>query len=311
MKLVNYKMKHRLGSWRIGFSDNEKVIDIQDTYKKMLISKQETDLANAIEFVLPADPNQFFTIGSSAIEKAKEVDAYYQQEGEVTFFSREDIILGTPIPEPSKIICVGKNYADHAAEMNSDIPEYPVLFAKFSNALIGPEERIEKSAATKKLDYEVELGIVIGREASQVNRNEAYNYIAGYTIGNDISARDLQMQTPQWLQGKTLDKSTPIGPWVVTSDEIRDPSQLTIRSIVNGEERQSSNTAQLIFNIPFLIEFISGLITLKPGDIILTGTPDGVGVGMNPPKFLNDGDMVTVEIENVGQMENRVIEQAH
>ncbi len=161
-------------------------------------------------------------------------------------YSREEVRLLTPVPEPSKIICIGKNYADHAAEMKSDVPEYPVLFAKFANSLIGPEDVIEKSPKTSQLDYEVELTAVIGKEASRVKRENALKYIAGYTIGNDISARDLQTRTPEWLQGKTLDRSTPVGPWIVTADEVGDPGDLTIQSQVNGNVRQSSSTSKLI-----------------------------------------------------------------
>src|SRR5699024_4864701 len=147
-----------------------------------------------------------------------------------------------------------------------------------------------------------------GKEASHVKREEALDYIAGYTIGNDISARDLQKRTPQWLQGKTLDRSTPVGPWVVTADEVGDVGNSSVYSYVNGEERQSATTEKLIFDIPHLIEFISSLITLKPGDLIMTGTPDGVGMGMEPPQFLNDKDTIGVEIDKIGWMENRVSE---
>ncbi|WP_369403454.1 fumarylacetoacetate hydrolase family protein [Gracilibacillus boraciitolerans] len=183
----------------------------------------------------------------------------------------------------------------------------PVLFSKFNNALIGPEDEIYKSDATEKLDYEVELAVVIGAKASKVKKEDALDYIAGYTIGNDISARDLQKRTPQWLQGKSLDHTTPIGPWIVTTSEINDPGNLSIKSYVNGEPRQSSNTKQLIFDVQYLIEFISNLMTLDPGDIILTGTPGGVGMAMNPPKFLEADDLVTLEIDKIGKLENKVI----
>ncbi|PAV27748.1 2-hydroxyhepta-2,4-diene-1,7-dioate isomerase [Virgibacillus profundi] len=308
MKLVSYKLRNSPGDYRIGCMFEEKVIDLQDAYRKLLLSKQEKD-SNTIDHIFPASPESFYSIGSSVIAKAREAYDYIKENNEEdVFLTKEEIILDTPNPNPSKVICVGKNYADHVAEMASDIPEFPVLFAKFNNAIIGPDDAIEKSSFTKKLDYEVELAVVIGKEASHVSKEDALNYIAGYTIGNDISARDLQKRTPQWLQGKTLDRSTPIGPWVVTIDEIEDPASLSIRSYVNGEERQSSNTSHLIFDIPYLIEFISNLITLKPGDIILTGTPDGVGFAMKPPQFLKDGDVVALEIEKIGRMENRVIE---
>ncbi|GGB46950.1 hypothetical protein GCM10011409_25600 [Lentibacillus populi] len=308
MKLVSYKFIDKAGTYRIGCVINGKIADLQDSYHALLSSKQDKDSIHSIEYLLPADPNIFFSMGNRAIERA--IAAYDYLAGhmeEVLMYDREEVRLHTPISTPSKIICVGKNYAEHATEMKSEIPDNPVLFAKFSNALIGPEDAIEKSSSTSKLDYEAELAVIIGKEASQVKREEALNYIAGFTIGNDISARDLQKRTPQWLQGKTLDHSTPIGPWVVTIDEVSNPGNLAIRSFVNGEKRQDSNTKHLIFDVPYLIEFISNLITLKPGDIILTGTPNGVGFAMDPPQFLQDGDVVTLEIEGIGRMENKVI----
>lgn len=309
MKLVSYKFINKPGPYRIGGIINGKIVDMQEAYRRLLISNQEEDLANSIENLLPSDPSQFFSMGISAIGKAKEAYNYIvDKDEEGITFEEEEICFGVPIPNPSKIICVGKNYADHVAEMQSDIPAFPVLFAKFNNAIIGPEDDIEKPAFTSELDYEVELAVVIGKTASKVNKEEAFNYIVGYTIGNDTTARDLQKRTPQWLQGKTLDRCTPIGPWLVTADEVGDPSNLSISSFVNGEKRQASNTSHLIFDIPFLIEFISNLITLKPGDIILTGTPNGVGFAMNPPQFLNDGDIVTLEIEKIGKMENKITE---
>lgn len=308
MKLVSYKLKGKPSSYRVGFMLDEKVMDLQEAYRQLLLSGHDKDLSNAIENVLPSDPTHFFAAGNRIIDKAKKAHTYAKNNSTEGFvLDQEEVLLSTPIPAPAKIICVGKNYAEHAVEMQSDVPEFPVLFAKFSNALIGPEDSIEKRDVTEKLDYEAELTVVIGKEASQVKKEDALDYIAGYTIGNDISARDLQKRTPQWLQGKTLDKSTPVGPWVVTADEVGDPSNLSIRSTVNGEERQSSNTNKLIFDIPFLIEFISNLVTLKPGDIILTGTPNGVGVAMEPPQFLKDGDVVQIEVEKIGQLKNKVM----
>lgn len=276
------------------------MVDIKKAYKHLI---QSSDI--------PSDPNTFFQIGQQAILKAKKVYATLEDRMDSSDFvyKTNEVHLSTPISNPGKIICVGRNYVDHAKEMKGDIPEIPVLFSKFSNALIGPEEPIEKSPLTNKLDYEVELTVVIGQKATNVKKEEALDYVAGYTIGNDITARDLQKRTLQWLQGKTLDRSTPIGPSVITPDEIGDPSQLFIRSYVNGEKRQEGNTRELIFNIPYLIEFISELITLRPGDLIMTGTPEGVGAGMNPPGFLEVGDIVTCEIENIGKLENKVIEK--
>lgn len=312
MKLVSYKLKGETDEYeyRIGCIIDDKVIDVQESYRLFLLSRVEQVMVQSIEEILSADPTEFFSIGESAIERAKEACAFIQDHEDKNdyFIDRDKVTLGTPNPDPAKIICVGRNYVEHAKEMDSDVPEFPVLFGKFSNALIGPEDEIEKSLYTEQLDYEVELGVVIGREARRVSKDAAYDYIAGYTIGNDITARDLQKRTPQWLQGKSLDRSTPIGPWVVTADEIKSPDQLVVRSFVNGEKRQESDTSKFIFDIPFLIEFISHIMTLQPGDIILTGTPDGVGVAMDPPQFLQAGDVVTLEIEQIGLLENKVID---
>lgn len=308
MKLVSYRHKDDSGPFRIGFFIDEKVFDIQKSYQ-LLIESREEDLIESIETFLPADPNIFFSMGIHTMDRAKKAFDYIMNEleNEDISLERDQVNLGVPISNPGKIICIGQNYADHVAEMKSDLPEYPVLFAKFSNSLIGPEDDIEKSPLTDKLDYEVELVIVIGKEASEVSKQDAFNYIAGYTVGNDTSARDLQKRTPQWLQGKSHDRSTPIGPYVVTPDEIKDPENLGIRAFVNGEKRQESTTKELIFTIPTLIEFISSLITLEPGDIIFTGTPHGVGAGMNPPQFLDTGDVVTLEIDEIGKLENKII----
>lgn len=310
MKIINYKAKNNEKSWRIGCLHDGRIIDLQDAYQKLLISQAEEDTVTTINSIFPADPTQFFKAGTPLLAHAKSAYNYALQHlNEVKVLERSQVEIGTPIPNPGKIICIGRNYADHAIEMKGDIPTIPVVFGKFSNALIGPEDAIEKPAATEKLDYEAELVLVIGKEASHVKEENALEYIAGYTLGNDTSARDLQKRTPQWLQGKTIDRTTPIGPWVVPAEVIGDPSNLAIKSFVNGEERQSSNTEELIFSIPYLIEFISNLIRLEPGDIIMTGTPDGVGTAMNPPQYLKSGDVVTIEIEKLGKLENNVIEK--
>ena len=307
LKLVSYRQKGDSAPFRTGILIDGKVFDVQDSYRKLLQAREE-DLIASIETFLPSDPNEFFSLGKDAIERAQSAFDYIVQDrsGDFVSFSTDQVNLGVPIPNPGKIICVGQNYADHVAEMNSKLPDHPVLFAKFSNALIGPEDHIQKSPLTDKLDYEVELVIVIGKETSQIKKENVLDHVAGYTIGNDTSARDLQKRTPQWLQGKSHDNSTPIGPYIVTADEITDPENLGIRAFVNGEKRQESTTQHLIFDIPTLITFISDFITLQPGDIIFSGTPDGVGAGMNPPQFLNAGDVVTLEIDEIGTLENRV-----
>lgn len=214
--------------------------------------------------------------------------------------------MAAPLDTPGKIICVGLNYRDHAEESGMAIPTSPILFTKFANTVIGPGEPIVIPPFTTQVDYEAELAVVIGRRAAQVSVDEARSYVAGYTCANDVSARDLQFADGQWYRGKGLDTFCPLGPRLATPDEIPDPQDLGIRCIVNGTTLQDSTTAQMIFSVDEIISFISQGITLEPGDVILTGTPVGVGFARTPPIFLADGDVVRVEIDGIGALENPV-----
>lgn len=215
------------------------------------------------------------------------------------------VTLEAPIRRPSKIIAVGLNYLDHCLEQNLTPPERPTLFTKFSTAVLRPGGEIRwDPALTQKVDYEAELAVIIGRTARRVPIERAYDYAFGYTCLNDVTARDLQKSDGQWVRGKSLDTFAPLGPIVVTTDELADPHGLPIRAWVNGELRQNSNTDQLVHNVPALIAFCSAAFTLEPGDIITTGTPGGVGVFRDPPVFLAPGDRVVVEIEGIGRLEN-------
>jgi acylpyruvate hydrolase len=220
-----------------------------------------------------------------------------------------DLRLRPVIPRPAKVICVGLNYLDHVNESRRDLPAYPVLFTKFAASLTGAFDAIPCPPESTAIDYEGELVIVIGRRARRVSRDQAMDVIAGYTVANDISMRDFQNRTHQWLQGKAWDASTPVGPFLVTPEEIGDPGALTLRTTVNGEVVQEASTAQLIFDIPTLVSAISEFAALEPGDLILTGTPGGVGFRREPPLLLGPGDVVTVEIDGVGRIENMMVAQ--
>ena len=211
-----------------------------------------------------------------------------------------------PFARPSKIVCVGLNYVDHAAESKMEVPTRPLLFAKWPNALIGPGQPIVLPAEAKEVDYEAELGIVIARTAREVSVDDALDFVAGYTCANDVSARDVQFADGQWTRGKSFDTFCPVGPALVPAAEIADPQTLRIRCLVNGEALQDASTTDMIFPIAELIAYISDGIQLEPGDLILTGTPPGVGFARTPPIFLEDGDEVTVEIEGVGTLTNPV-----
>ncbi|MEN8506285.1 MULTISPECIES: fumarylacetoacetate hydrolase family protein [Paraburkholderia] len=214
--------------------------------------------------------------------------------------------LGPPIPVPAKVLCIGLNYRDHVAETGRADPKAPDVFAKFASTLIGPMGDIDCTAITSNLDFEGELAIVIGRPCRHVDAADALSYVAGFTILNDITARDLQYKGTQWLAGKALDSSTPCGPALVTLDEIGDPQRLDLSTRVNGIVMQSSNTERMIFPIRHIISYISYFLALNPGDIIATGTPEGIGSKRTPPVWLKAGDTVEVQIEKLGCLRNVV-----
>ena len=218
--------------------------------------------------------------------------------------------LLAPIPRPPKIVCVGLNYRDHAAETGQAIPEVPTIFAKFPTAVTGPGHPVVLPKASSKPDYEAEFAFVIGRGGRHIAEDRWRDHVFGYTIFNDVSARDFQRATSQWTMGKTFDTFAPFGPWIVTADEIEDPHQLDISLTLNGETMQSSNTRNLIFGVPKLIAFLSSVFTLEPGDIVSTGTPAGVGFARKPPRYLQPGDRMVARIEGIGALENPVVAES-
>ena len=213
--------------------------------------------------------------------------------------------MSVPIPRPGKIVCVGLNYRDHAEEQGAELPAAPLLFAKFTTALIGPGDSIVIPSIVTKCDYEAELGVVIGTSVRNVSKENALEAVAGYVVANDVSARDLQFADGQWTRGKSPDTFCPVGP-LVPAAEIADPHALGIRATLNGETVQDSTTANLIFGIDEVVSYVSRTSTLEQGDLILTGTPAGVGVFRNPPRLLQPGDEITIEIDGVGSITNPV-----
>ena len=213
------------------------------------------------------------------------------------------------VGKPGKILCIGQNYRNHINELNDKPPEFPIIFSKFMNSLAANDDDIPLPLNTKQVDYEGELGIVMGKEASMVPEKEALSHVFGYFIANDITARDIQFRTTQWLLGKTCDKFLPTGPSIVTADEVQNPQNLSIKTYVNGEIRQNSNTSNMIFSCSYLISYISQFIKLEPGDVISTGTPEGVIMGFPEKKriWLAEGDVVEVEIEGFGKLRNRFV----
>ena len=222
-------------------------------------------------------------------------------------YKLKDVHLCAPVPRPQKVMAIGLNYADHIAESGAQKPEKQIWFAKLGNAVNGPFDPIQIPKASTAIDWEAEMVFVIGKRCRHVTKEKAHEVIFGYACGNDISVRDWQFHTPQWLVGKSFDTHAPIGPWIVTADEIGDPHALGIRCLVNGETKQNSNTKNLVFNCFDQIAYLSQAMTLEPGDMVFTGTPGGVGQSMKPPQFLKVGDTVRIEIDKIGAIEAKMV----
>lgn len=258
-------------------------------------------------------------LNAAAFDLPRDMTALLQADAKTWMFLRDDaagmepdfaldaVTLNAPVPRPAKVLAIGLNYMDHIKETGREPPEHQIWFNKQRTCIIGPGEAIRIPQVSDQVDYEGELGVVIGRRCRNVPRSRAYEVIAGYIVGNDVSVRDWQRRTPTMTLGKSFDTHGPTGPWIVTTDEIPDPHNLAIKTWVNGEVRQNASTAEMIFKIPDQIAHISQVFTLEPGDIIFTGTPAGVGMAMDPKGFIKPGDTVRIEIEGVGVLENPVI----
>ncbi|HEY5576550.1 MAG TPA: fumarylacetoacetate hydrolase family protein [Clostridiaceae bacterium] len=282
MRLLNFKKDNEI---RLGIKTEKGIIDVEKE-------------AYAYSMRAPVTMEQVISGGEKALMELREI-----VKKEVDTISEKNMIYAPCVTNPEKILCIGLNYKPHAAECDMKIPEAPILFSKFNNALSAHNDVVELPKGAHKFDYEAELVIVIGKEAKNVSKEDALTYIFGYTTGNDLSARDLQFVSGQWLLGKTSDGFAPLGPYVVTADEI-DPNNLEIKCEVNGITQQSSNTSYMIFDCAAIVSYISQFMTLKPGDIIFSGTPDGVILGY--PEFqqvwLKSGDKITVSIEKIGRL---------
>ena len=287
MRILQFYLEDKI---KLGIKTERGIIDVEQAASLLSIEAPKT-----IEEVIIG--------GDESLQALKELSTK-----EVSFIKEENLSYAPCVTSPEKIICVGLNYVNHAKESNMEIPSSPVLFSKFNNALSGHNQTIQLPSNAEKFDYEAELVIVMGKEAINVSKEDALSYVFGYTVGNDLSARDLQFRTGQWLLGKTCDEFAPIGPEIVTADEL-DPTNLSIQCKVNGEVRQSANTRDMIFDCATIISYLSQHLTLKPGDIIFSGTPDGVILG-NPEEqqiWLKSGDEVQVIIENIGTLTNRLV----
>ncbi len=287
MMLVSYRLSDSDTAWRAGIMRDQEVVDAS-----AYVSNDGRSYSSVQELLPLLD------------ELCVWASQQFDMENRV--LSLETLELGPPVPNPDKILCLGVNYREHAAEAQQEIPVVPLVFAKFRNSLTGPTSPILLPSVSKLIDYEGELAVIIGKRCKAVAEQEALQYVAGYSIMNDVTARDIQAQTSQWTAGKALDTFAPMGPGIVPTTEIADPQALTLITRVNGQEVQHDRTANMIFSVAAAIAFLSSLMTLEPGDIIATGTPAGVGFKRTPPLFLQDGDVVEVEIERIGRLRNPV-----
>jgi acylpyruvate hydrolase len=314
MKLVTFAYR---GIQRVGLLEAERIIDVNRAYAALLAQRGELRACAMADALVPADMIGILEAGEPGLAAIREALGYvreglgageqaeaWRRDGVV--FTTSEVLLKAPIPRPGKLILLGLNYRDHAEETGQKIPEVPTLFSKYNNSVIGPGEAILIPRATEQIDYEAEFAFVIGRRGRDIPRERALDYVAGYTIVNDVSARDYQFVTSQWMVGKTFDTHCPMGPALVLKDEIPDPHNLDLRLTIGGEVLQKSNTNQLIFKIPETVEYLSRIMTLEPGDVISTGTPAGVGFTRKPPRWLRPGETVRVEIAGLGVLENPV-----
>jgi 2-keto-4-pentenoate hydratase/2-oxohepta-3-ene-1,7-dioic acid hydratase in catechol pathway len=269
------------------------------------------ELAKHSNISIPERLEDFIALGVEGIQKAENMLKQAVQKDLKSISAKHDeVCFLAPMTSPPKIICMGLNYRDHVSEQKTTIPDEPVIFMKPRTTIIGPNENIVKPSFVKQLDYEAELAIVMGKEGKNIPVSEASVYIFGYTILNDVSARDIQFKDKQWTRGKSFDTFAPTGPCITTVNQLQNTSNLSIKTWVNDEIRQNSTTQNMIFNVCQIVHHISRVMTLEPCDIIATGTPAGVGFAMKPqPKFLQSGDTVRIEIEGIGTLQNRIIEE--
>jgi len=279
MKIAQFKTKTAEGN-RLGLLKGDVIIDITE--------------------VAP-DTLSLIKAGSVALQAAQNITAKAAYG--------LDAVEYLPPVNPGKIVAIGRNYHDHAVEGGSEPPKSPLLFTKFVNSLNAHNALVTLHSISEQIDFEAELAVIIGKRASRVSEADALDHVFGYSCLNDVSARDLQFSDGQWVRGKSLDGFAPLGPFITTKDEIPDPQTLKIEGILNGETMQSSNTKMMIFNVAYLIQYISQAITLEPGDVIATGTPEGVGVFRKPPRLLQNGDVFEVVIEKVGLLRNKFVSQ--
>jgi acylpyruvate hydrolase len=297
MKLVRFSTQGQAP--RLGALQGERIADLQASLAATLGRRGVVRAQEIAAALIPGSTRQFLEGGVAAREAVAGITEWVTVDA-------KSARLHAPIADPGKFICIGLNYKDHAEEAGQAIPKEPPIFAKWANAIIDPGEPILRPRGSNALDWEVELGVVIGKTARYVSREQALDCVAGYTIINDVSARDFQFLTTQWMAGKIFETAAPVGPYIADREEIPDPHVLSLKTFVNGKQMQNGNTKTFIFDVTYLVSYLSKLMTLSPGDLIATGTPPGVGFAMKPPVALQPGDTCRLEITGLGVLENPV-----
>jgi acylpyruvate hydrolase len=311
MRLVVYSLN---GHVALGGLLLDKVVDLHQAHRRALIHAADHDELAVADLRVPPDMEGLLQGGDTSMAAARRALTFVENRhlggdpGKLCH-SIADVELLAPIRRPGKLICVGLNYRSHLAEIAESAPQYPILFHKSATSIIGPEQAIVLPRISEQVDFEGELAVVIGRRGKYIPEPDALSFVAGYTCANDVSAHDIEFRTSQWTSGKMLDSFCPLGPVLVTRDELPGPGCLHLKTILNGQTVQDACTSDMVFSVPFLISYISSLATLEPGDVILTGTPAGIGCNQRLPVFLQAGDHISVTIEGIGVLSNPVVEE--
>lgn len=303
---------------RVGALVDGTVIDVTAAYAAALAAEAHPRAAGVAAAILPPDMRQILEGGGAALEAARRGVRFVEgrlkggpaptgPSGARLTYPLKDVRVRPPVPDPQKIVCIGLNYRDHCQEQGIELPKILMTFPKFADAVIGPGDPIVLPRGCEQLDWEVELTVVMGRRARYVEPADAFAYIAGYTVGNDVSARDFQFADKQVMRGKACETFAPMGPYLALVDEVPDPNNLKLESRLNGNVMQSSNTSNLVHKIPAILAWVTRYLTLQPGDCVMTGTPAGVGVFRKPPVFMKPGDVIEMEIEGLGVLRNPVV----
>jgi acylpyruvate hydrolase len=309
MKLVTFSWK---GQVALGCLAGETVVDLRRAHAAALAQCGDSDELAVAELRVPGDLVGLLRGGESSLAAVRRAMNFVAEQlrpnrGDDLCQPLADVALLPPIQRPGKVVCVGLNYRSHLAEIGDPVPQYPILFHKAATSVTGPGQPIVLPHVSRQVDYEGELAVVIGRRGKYIPEQDALAHVAGYTCANDVSANDLEFRTSQWTSGKMLDTFCPLGPALVTLEEFDDPNDLSLKTTLNGLTVQESRTSDMVFGVPFLVSYISSLATLEPGDVILTGTPAGIGCNRRPPVFLRPGDQVSVTIGGLGTLTNPVV----